>query len=401
MTERLLDRGSDNRVKLGAEELLRLLRTRFEAADQVRRGVCLLNAGRYDEAEAAFARAAEVGSTDQSLPSYMAACLLGQGRADAAVDTFARLATNDDSQPAARVRHALTLWAAGKSDEAIQSLREGISLDSECAELHFQLGTLLTSLEKYDEAELRFTQALNIERDHTEALVSLAMCCAIRNAPGEALAHLRKAQARRPHDARIGLLLTQAAKAVQQWGHAVRVCADMPSGEPAHDDRGIDELARAIEAEPDFVEAFLALPVGQVDEDVFAVLLKAIDATLERHRGRAEFYYLSGRVLDRMGRQQDAIAKNEEAVRIAPGFTQALIELAKLYQKTDRTADAVTRLEQAIAAGADYADVHFRLGNLYRDQGRVGRARSAYKRALVLNERYDAAVKALEALAVT
>jgi Tfp pilus assembly protein PilF len=72
--------------------------------------------------------------------------------------------------------------------------------------------------------------------------------------------------------------------------------------------------------------------------------------------------------------------------------------LGKLYHQTDRCADATSRLEQAVEAGADYADVHFLLGNLYCEQGQVNRARSAYRRALTINHRYEAAQKALEAL---
>lgn len=180
MMKTLLEPCEASHMKIEPEQLLRLLKVRFEAADQVRRGVCLLNAGQYERAEAAFARAAEAGCTDRSLPSYLAACLLGQGMPEAAASHFAETARQDDTQTAARIRHALAQWSAGKCDAAIQSLRESIRLNPEFAELHFQLGLLLTSLEDYDEAELRFTQALNIERDHTEALVSLALCCGVR-----------------------------------------------------------------------------------------------------------------------------------------------------------------------------------------------------------------------------
>ena len=95
---------------------------------------------------------------------------------------------------------------------------------------------------------------------------------------------------------------------------------------------------------------------------------------------------------------QDAIDENERAVQIVPTFIRALIELGRLYQKTDQRADAVTRLEQAIAAGAEYADVHYLLGNLYRDQGEVKRAQRAYQQALALNDHYEAASQALSAL---
>ncbi len=382
------------------ERLLQLLKVRYEAAEQVRRGICLLNAGQYREAETAFRQALDRGCSDEALPSYLAACMLGQRKPGAAAEHLADAVERGEGRAASRIRHALAMSAAGRHVDAIGSLREGILADPESAELHFQIGLLLASLERYEEAELRFTQALSINRDHTEAMVNLALCCGARNAPAEALSHLQRVQARKPYDARIGLLLAQSASAVQQQGFSVRLRADMPDGERMDNARGIEELSRVIEAEPDFVDAFLSIPVGQVDERIFAMLLETLEAALERQPEHAELHYHCGRVLARLGRSEDAISENERAVEIAPTFIRALIELGRLYQQTDRSTDATTRLERAIAAGAEYADVYYLLGNLYRDQGQVTRARSAYRRALVLNSKYEAAFQALEALPV-
>jgi len=384
--------------RLSPLELMELLKSQYQAADQVRRGVCLLNAGRYDEAAAAFSKAVQFGSTDRSLPSYIAGCLVGQGRTEEAASQWAQMVEDDPSDSVIRIRHAQALWASGKSDAAIESLRRAVGDDPECAELHFQLGTMLAATEKFDEAELRFTQALTIDRKQAEALISLALCCGARGAASEAVSHLQRAQARRPHDARIGLLLAEAAKAMQQQGLAVRVCANISEVEVGEDRRGIEELSRLIEADPDFVDAFLSIPAGEVDERVFAMLLSTLEVALERQPEHAELHFHCGRILDRLGRRDDAIGANERAIEIDPTFTRALIELGKLYRDTDRTEDATTRLEQAIVAGAEYADVYYLLGNLYRDQGQVGRARSAYRRALAINNRYEAAQQALAAL---
>ena len=383
---------------LSPAELMELLKSQYQAADQVRRGVCLLNAGRYDEAAAAFSRARQLGSTDRSLPSYIAGCLVGQGRADEAAQQWARRVDEAPSDSVSRIRHAQSLWAAGKAGTAIESLRRAVRDDPECAELHVQLGTMLAATERFDEAELRFTQALTIDREQTEALISLALCCGARGAASEAVSYLQRAQARRPHDARIGLLLAEAAKAMQQQGLAVRVRANIAEVDESKDRRGIEELSRLIEADPDFVDAFLSIPAGEVDERVFAMLLSTLEVALERQPEHAELHFHCGRILDRLGRRDDAIGANERAVEIDPTFTRALIELGKLYRETDRTEDATTRFEQAIVAGAEFADVYYLLGNLYRDQGQVGRARSAYRRALAINNRYEAAQQALAAL---
>jgi tetratricopeptide (TPR) repeat protein len=398
MPEEGLSTARTRTLEAQRRKLLGLLKRRYEALDQLRRGVCLLNAGQYELAEAAFRRALDGAHADDALPSYLAASLSGQGKKAAAAACLAEAIAHGEDGPVVRIRHAHALFKAGKPEEAVLTLREGIRLDPQCAESHFQLGVLLASLEQYEEAELRFTQSVNIDHEHTDALVNLALCCGARKAPDEAHAHLRRAQAQRPHDARIALLLSQAAKAARSEGYCLRLRVEMPECDRADDSRGIEELSRVIEADPDFVDAFLSIPLGEVDEQVFAMLLKTLETALERQPEQAELHYHCGRVLARLGRCEDAISRNERAVAIEPTFVRALIELGKLYKQTDRSADAATRLEQAIAAGAEFAGVYFMLGNLYRDQGLVTNARNAYRRALVLNNRYEAAQKALQAL---
>ena len=379
-------------------ELIHRLRSHFQSLADVNRGVCLLSAGQFDQAAIAFSRASIHGSTDKSLASYMAACHVGKGDPRSAADLLVRSIDDESADITTYIRCALAAWSAQSRDEAISTLREAISIYPESAELHFQLGILLTDLEEYEEAELRFTQAVSIDKGHSEALVSLAMCCGVRKAPEEALSHLKRAQARRPRDAKIGLLLAQAATAVRQKGHAVSVRATLPGDEASDDPEGIEELTRVIEADPDFVDSFLSIPPGQVDLRVFAVLLKTIETALENQPEQAEFHFHCGQVLSRLGRQEEAIDANERAVGINPRSTRALIALGRLYQQTDRDADATKRLEEAVKAGAEYADVFYMLGNLYRNDGRITDSRKAYRRALTINDKYQDAREALAAL---
>ncbi|MCH7826292.1 MAG: hypothetical protein IH849_15965 [Acidobacteria bacterium] len=51
-----------------------------------------------------------------------------------------------------------------------------------------------------------------------------------------------------------------------------------------------------------------------------------------------------------------------------------------------------------LPTGDGLLHVYFLLGNLYQQQGRMGPARSAYKRALALNEHYEAAERVMSAL---
>jgi tetratricopeptide (TPR) repeat protein len=380
------------------KELVGAVRQYFEARQHVRRGICHLNAGTFSEAAREFTEASRANPGSRSLAGYVADATRGVGRALGAKDSSATRAGRRDAAVDARIRHALSLWTSGRSLDAIAHLRDGVKENPEAAELHFQLATLLGARDETEEAELRFTQAVALCPDHADALVGLAMCEAARQSPQDALKHLQRAQRLRSGDARINLLLTMAVQAARQQGHAVPMLATMPGLDDA-DPEVVEELSRVIEAEPDFVDAFLSLPASDVDDEVFSLLAATLKRALRRQPELADLHYHCGRVLARLGQRREAIDLTERAVTIDPKFVKALIHLARLYMQTDRLADAMTRLEETIRLGAEYADTYYLLGNLYRDTNQMERARWAYGKALGINEEYEAARRALADLA--
>lgn len=167
-------------------------------AERVRRGACLLNAAQYDEAIAELESAAESSVRSDPLRSYLA-------------DAFPK--------PIGIAREL-----------TIRDLRDAIATDPENAALHFQLGTLLVEAGRLEEAELRFTQVLSISRDHVESLVCLGLTLQQRGQLGQGISLLQRAQALRPDDAKITLLLAHAAKAGKQHGAAFDLCTVVTSG---------------------------------------------------------------------------------------------------------------------------------------------------------------------------
>lgn len=394
---KLISRGCRGSNKPAAEALLRLLEARTSAANLIRRGAIALNSGRFDEAANCFLQAGEADATDVRIAALLASAHVGAGQPEHAVGVL-EMAKELDGGSTSRIRHALVLQECGRREDAIASLRESIRANAECPELHFQLGVILASIEDYEEAELRFTQALSIQPEHCEAAISLALCHGARGNTAEAFRCLHRLQARYPRNARVGLLLTQAAKAVHQQGLAPRVSVRIVPPDATVDEQSIGELSHLIEADPDFVDAFLSISESNVDSSVFTILLRTLECALNRQPEHAELHFHCGQVLRRLGRPEEAIAESERAVGINPSYTRALIELARLYQQTDRRGDAVSRLQQAIEAGAAYADVYCLLGDLRRDAGEWGLARDAYGLALRINTRYQRARDALAAL---
>jgi len=384
-----------------AAKLREQLRAFFAARRQLRKGVCMLNAGLFSQAIAELEQAAERNESGNALPAPLRTALTGQRKSDQSTAHIAAdtaTAGNIDRVTRA-ICHALACWRNNQADTAVQILRDAMAEDGESAELHYQLGTMLATMGQTEEAELRFTQAVAINGEHADALVALAMCSGAQMSPRRAARHLQRAQQLKPADARLTLMLAMAGRAAAQSGSPVAVRAEMPDEASPADESAVAELSLLIEREPDFAEALLSLSTDEVDQDAYQLLVRTLLHAIERNPRQALIRYHCGRVLERMGRVTEAISQAERAVDIDPKCVQALILLAQLYARTDRQADAVSRLEQTIAMGADYADAYYLLGNLYRDGGYIGRARWAYQHALRINGGYRAAKQALEALA--
>ncbi len=374
------------------------LRSFFQAERHMRRGICFLNGGQFDRAIEELTKASAANPDSVNLPRFLVAALVGAKRYNDAAQVGAE-AKSRAPTVAAAIRRALLEFKSGRARSGIAILRDAVAANPECAELHFQLGTLLAALDENEEAELRFTQAIAIDNNHADALVGLALCFGVRNDPCTAMRYLERAQHLRPADARIALLLSTAAKARRQTGDVTSVRASMPDAAEVHDGDSIEELSKVLERDPEFADAFLSLEIEDVDESVFRMLAETLQRAIERHPQQAYLHYQCGRTLRKLGREQEAIVATERAVDLDPRCVQALIELARLYQHTDRREDAMTRLEQTIRLGAEYADTYLLLGNLYRDTGQIDRARWAYENALRINDRYEEARKALDTLA--
>lgn len=376
-------------------QLIEWIRSHYEAKDTQRRALDHYRAGRLDRALELFQQAEALGADGTTIARYVAECHRRAGRTENVVETLGAIRDQNQLDTQERVTLAAALALSGRRAEAIATLRDGLRARPEAPELHFHLGLLCAELGDLEEAELRHTQVLTIDRDHADAMVQLGLCRgAERDLPG-AMHWFQQALARRPGDARIGVLMTQAAKALAQSGSRDVLRPLVRVTVPTADAADVEQLALLVADDPDFVDAFLSLSEQDVNREILALLLRTLEAALERQPEHAELRFHCGRVLDRLGRPDEAITQNERAVAIDPDFTRALIELGRLYRRTNRSDDAVSRLEAALRAGADYADVHYHLGSLYRNRGEIERARDSFERALTINHEYAAAHQAL------
>ena len=100
--------------------------------------------------------------------------------------------------------------------------------------------------------------------------------------------------------------------------------------------------------------------------------------------------------LARASKIPQAIAKLEDAIRIAPEFRDAHANLGVQYARMGRAAEARAQLEKALAIGPPVATIYFDLAVAALHMGQPQEAENYARKALALDPADQAARRALE-----
>jgi tetratricopeptide (TPR) repeat protein len=357
-------------------------------------GIAMMNNGKHAVAIHHFNTARRLNPDAAGLSKYLATCYVAQRKFDMAVDEFDRSPDSDVDGATQSIRLAHALVRNGEHQKAIETLVRAIDERPHRVDVRRHLGMLYASTEQYLDAVCVLQEAVELAPLDAELRRSFGMALAASEDHSEAVEHLAIAMKLRPNDAYLGMLLAMAMDAAKTTCVKLRVDPATDMLAPI-DECSMDALSELIVSEPDFVEAFLALPQTGLDDDIFSLMAGVLERALMTNPEFADLHYHCARVYQRLGRTGEAIDEARRAVEINPRYVQALIQLGRLYSSQDDTLEARDRLGQAILFGGDYPDVHYLIGELYRRDGDHRSAADSYRRALKLNDQYGLAREAL------
>jgi tetratricopeptide (TPR) repeat protein len=263
--------------------------------------------------------------------------------------------------------------------------------------LNLQLGMFLAAEERYDEARDAFAAAVEADCTSSEAHRHLALAEAARGNVTAAFESFRRAFELCPEDLLVARELAMAVRAAKESGDGVVIRLPELS-EPSNGSQ-IRQLAFYLAKEADSLDAFVSLPTSEQDPELFGMLLGVVKMALDEHPRYADLHYHCSRILERLGRIEDAVRHARISVEINPAYAQALIQLGELSFSLGRRDEAVSSLERAIACGADWPDIHCRLGEIMVRSNLEARARKHLTRAVALKGNYPRATEALASLA--
>jgi tetratricopeptide (TPR) repeat protein len=381
----------------GQDGMLGQMAGYYQAMARRALGIEALCEGRFDQAESFFRQAARVIGRNAELSGYLVTLYVRQGKYGKCADEMSRVVDCGDGDVTAWRKLAQAQWRDGRRQEARMTLAAALRKLGNLAELHVQDGLFWAAEEKFEEARQSLTSAVEADCACAEAHYYLALAAAAQGKVVDAVRSFQRAFELRRWDLVLAYQLAMAAGAAERDG--CRLVLRLPDADARSEDSEVRQLAAYVAAEPEFLDACLALPDSSTDEQLFGMLAGVVQMALAAHGDYADLHYYLSRIFDRLGRLADAIEQAETAIGINPGYTRVLLYLSDLCARSNRHAEAIGHVEHAIACGADWPDVHCTAGELMLKLGMSAEARMYLQRALELNANYSRAAEALAGLA--
>ena len=226
---------------------------------------------------------------------------------------------------------------------------------------------------RLDEAIAAYRRLIAFEPENSDALHLLGVALARTSRLQEALAALAAAARLQPDNPYLRLNLGNAlselgrdAEAAAAFERAVALKADLAPAWHAHGRMQL-RLKDFSAAERSLAQAARLLPAsGSVHSDL-------------------------GLALERLGRQDEALARFERATVLSPGLAEAHHNRGVLQAAAGAPEEALRSLDRALELQPRQAALHANRGNVLADLGRTAEALASYDLALAL-ERHNASV---------
>ena len=254
----------------------------------------------------------------------------------------------------------------GKIPQAIACYQESLLFNPDYIQAHNNLGAALTQLGKNDEAIKHFETALRIEPDFSEAHYNYGVALEELGRNDEAISQydlaLRfKPDSYNPHY-RMGLILMRLGKIPQ----------------------AIAQFNEALTIQPDHADAHNQLALAFVQQgDLQDAIAQWSQAAQIQPDPEAEFNW--GYALEKLGKNDEAIARYEESMRLNPDFFQPHFNLGRLLMSLARYPQAITQFDESVRIRPNSAPAHDDLALALCQAGQAREAITQWKLALRIN----------------
>lgn len=260
---------------------------------------------------------------------------------------------------------AEALREAGQWRQAVDLAYSVAASEPERADAWALLALILPQLKMLDEAEKAALKALALDPHGPVALRALAVIRIRQQRPGEAIPLAESAVARAPGCPQAMVVLGIVRMAEQRLDEADALfcqAINLAQSAEAHANRAQLQMRR---------------------NDLGAAIMHG-EAAVARKPFLVGIWQMLARLYLRVGREDDAIAALERAVRLEPDNAIVLVELGESYRLTGRRLEALETFEQATVKFPGHANAWANLGISQQEVARISDARKSYEKALAI-----------------
>lgn len=334
---------------------------------QANLGFLLVQEDRRKDAEVIFRQLSTADDADYK--PLLAMFLFDQGRLAESVQEFERLAKTDPSDRLARTRLVAAYRAVGRGIDAQRVLGSALKKNPMDLDALLQESEFYIEAKNYNAAEADLYRILHLRPISGEAHFVLAKIRRLQGTPLTERQELSEAIRLSPYLLAARL---QFAQLLMQAGDA-RVALQVLNEAPATQ-RKIPELL--------IQRNWVFWTTGDM-----AALRAGIDQGLSINRS-SDLLIQDGLWKLRNGKNAEARAAIDDALKINPTDIRALSLLNKSYMSTGQTSTAIQKIKEYATQGQRSAPVQEYLGKLMVANGNLSEARTAFETALSIEPQF-------------
>src|SRR5918998_612719 len=295
-----------------------------------------------------------------------------------------------------------TLASEGLIEEALSRFEQALDAAPENPEVIEAVGRALLNLDRLEEAEASFLDALELDPEWVAPRMGLAMVGLSRDEPFKIVHHLERAIEADPGypDAYVelgryyGFMGEPAlAKATfERWTNRLPEDADMLINagltlfDAADYAEALEFFEKAIASAADDVQKCGARTFRANALDMLGRYAEAYDAVLALDPENPEAHLELGIINERKGEMERAEEHFVESLKVDPANPRTLYSYASLYYTADDLEAAEEILERAIAADARYSPALSALASIQARRGEYGDALDYIEKAVDAGE---------------
>jgi tetratricopeptide (TPR) repeat protein len=152
--------------------------------------------------------------------------------------------------------------------------------------------------------------------------------------------------------------------------------------------KAVDALSRALEINPNFVEAYYNRSIALNELGLLQEALVGYDKAISINSNYADAHFNRGNVLNELGRLEEALESYDKAISIKADYAEAYSNRGIALQRCERLEEALADYDKAISIKADYAEAYSNRGTVFKELGRLEEALESYDKAISIKADY-------------